>query len=91
MPKFIVEHTGKPFSSRIPEEAWFELSSHSTISAATKAIETRLGWVERGSWNDHYRVRTPDGKIMSVQQLRDIAQEKQDDRERAAWKKKMGR
>ena len=66
--QFIVEHTGKPFASAVPEGTpWYEFSKHSTLSAAMKRVKKEQaicrknigGW----TWDDCYRIRKPDGTL----------------------------
>lgn len=58
--QFVLQHTGRPFSAPIPEEAWKDLSKHTSLSAARKAhrkaLDARDERCGPGAWDDHYRV-----------------------------------
>lgn len=61
--KYTVQHTGRPFgpTETITESDWSDYSKHASRNAAFRAIEKYKAHLSPGSWDDHYRVISPDG------------------------------
>jgi hypothetical protein len=61
--KYTLQHTGRPFSpsETIHESDWKDCSKHSSEAAAWKAVDKHREHLSPGSWDDHYRVISPDG------------------------------
>jgi hypothetical protein len=65
--KWTVKHLGYPVTSICGHEHdWKVYSTHSTYSAACKRILKELEGVEPGTWNDHYKIFSPDGRETST-------------------------
>lgn len=64
--KWTVEHTGKPYADRIPDEAWGLMSTHATLSAACKRMIRERAHCQPNTWDDHYRVLDPNGKVLTL-------------------------
>jgi hypothetical protein len=64
MPKYTVQHTGRPFGpcETIAKSDWKDKSKHASEKAAWKAVDQSRAHLSPGSWDDHYRVIGPDGK-----------------------------
>ena len=65
---YIVQNVGQPFAGAIPENEWGDLTSHRTLPAAMKACVQRVRDMKESQgpqgWNDHYRVKCPDGTVV---------------------------
>lgn len=68
--KYIIQHTGYPVAGRaIQENEWKKLSSHPSATAAIRKIRKETAHLSPGSWDDHYRVIDPDGRVMMFDKL----------------------
>jgi len=60
--QYTVEHIGYPVAGRpIRDEEWKIYSQHATLSAARKRIVKAVDHLSQGTWDDHYRIKYPDG------------------------------
>lgn len=66
--KYTLEHTGKPFAGRIPDNAWQKLSEHKSIPLAMKRIHKHREHLNPWEWNDHYRI-TLKGRVISQAEI----------------------
>ena len=57
---YALQHTGRPYGGSIPEDAWSEVSRHTSIGVAFKALRRAYRDMAQacgqGAWDDHYRV-----------------------------------
>lgn len=60
-----LQNIGRPQTS-VAESDWKDLSKHASEDAARKAIAKRTSHLSPGSWDDHYRVLAPGGKVCDV-------------------------
>mgnify|MGYP000963963006 CR=1 FL=1 len=71
--KYVLQHVGHPMTGMqsIDESDWKTLSTHASASAAFKKIAAYRAPLASGTWNDHYRVIGPDGKVVDYQRWLD--------------------
>jgi hypothetical protein len=66
--KYELQHTGKPYAGPIPAHAWNKLSTHYTIKAALKRIDSETAHWEPWTWCDHFKIiRSSDDAILDDQ------------------------
>lgn len=71
--KFTVQHTGYPVAGRpIDEREWKNYSDHASLIATYRAIKIYHAHLTTGTWDDHYRVITPDGEILSFREVQHL-------------------
>jgi len=69
--KYVVQHTGRPYGpAESPDMmAWFELSRHTSYSAAKTARDKHIADMREvcgtGAWNDHFRIVPTHDAIMT--------------------------
>jgi hypothetical protein len=60
MTQYIVQHTGRPWASIIPDTAWFDLLAYDSLQAAQEAASDHVRDMHRtigyNAWDDHFRV-----------------------------------
>lgn len=68
MKKWTLQHTGRPIAGRpIEEDEWRNLSTHASFQAAWRRIGKNTAHLSPGSWDDHYRILDPGGKVMDYE------------------------
>lgn len=63
-------HTGYPVAGRaIESDEWKLYSKHATLTAAIKKMDKAQSHLERGQWDDHYIIISPDGRRLDQHEI----------------------
>lgn len=88
---YTIMHTGKPFATAIPEDAWGVRSKHKTLTAAFKALLREYADMVRycggSGWSDHFYIQGDDRKY-SRQDAIDWRQDRDFEREYRKYMRK---